>query len=298
MKLALPSIWLGDFKSKSEFDQIFNNLLNTSKIYDWIDDRLLISRHPFAFPAYCVVCNKVTNIKIDWMYGGWSNMTRSIHPAWTETGVCGNCGLNSRMRALVDFLISNFQIDNELKVYIAEEITPFFKKLKVLFPKIIGSEYIGGNIESGKKVLSGHGFKRIRHEDLTKMSFNSDSFDLMITLDVFEHIPDFRKAFKESFRILSPNGNLVFTIPFFFDREKTIIRATIDNEGRINHLYPAEIHGNPVSKNGSLCFQNFGWDILVELKQAGFSGAKASLYWGPWQGHVGNPFFVFSAQKT
>jgi hypothetical protein len=119
----------------------------------------------------------------------------------------------------------------------------------------------------------------------------------MITLDVFEHIPDYSKAFRESFRILSPNGYLIFTIPFFFDREKTIIRATIDNTGEINHILPAEIHGNPVSNNGSLCFQNFGWDILGGLKHAGFSDAKASLYWGPWQGHLGYPFFVFSAHK-
>jgi len=140
-------------------------------------------------------------------------------------------------------------------------------------------------------------FKKIHHEDLTNLSFSSESFELMITLDVFEHIPDFRKAFKESFRILSSNGNLAFTIPFFFNREKTIIRAKIDNEEKINHILPAEIHGKPVSNDGSLCFQNFGWDILSELNRAGFSDAKASLYWGPWQGHIGYPFFVFSAKK-
>lgn len=130
MKPALPSIWLGDFESKSEFDQVFQNSLNTSKIFDWIDDQLLVSRHPFSYPAFCAVCENTTKIKINWMFGGWSNLSNSIHPAWTETGICENCGLNSRMRALIDFLKNYIQIDTDLKVYIVEEITPFFKKIK------------------------------------------------------------------------------------------------------------------------------------------------------------------------
>jgi len=297
MSETLPSVWLGDFHSKSEFDSKFSNEKNTFEIFDWIDNRMLQSRHPFTYPAYCVVCEKTTKMRISWMYGGWSNMTESIHPAWTETGVCESCGLNSRMRALYDFLKNRIHIETDMRAYIAEEVTPFFRKLKSVLPKLMGSEFIGPNIQSGKKVPSGKFLKRIRHEDLTNLSFENNSFDLMITLDVFEHIPNFQSAFQESYRILDSNGLLVFTIPFFFDRENTTIRATIDHKGEINHILPPEIHGNPVSKEGSLCFQNFGWDILDSLRQAGFKEAKASLYWAPWQGHLGYPFFVFSALK-
>lgn len=141
-------------------------------------------------------------------------------------------------------------------------------------------------------------FQRIRHEDLTNLSFASNTMDLMITLDVFEHIPNFRKAFSEAHRILTPRGQLVFTIPFFFDAETTRIRASLDENGTVVHHLPAEIHGNPLSNEGSLCFQNFGWDILSELENVGFSESKACLYWGPWQGHLGFPFFVFSVVKS
>ncbi len=74
-------------------------------------------------------------------------------------------------------------------------------------------------------------------------------------------------------------------------------RAGIKEDGSIEHYYPGEYHGNPVSSEGSLCFQNFGWDILSVLKEEGFSESVASLYWGPWQGHLGIPFFVFCAVK-
>jgi hypothetical protein len=66
----------------------------------------------------------------------------------------------------------------------------------------------------------------------------------------------------------------------------------------VQHILPPEFHGNPVSNEGSLCFQNFGWDLLDALRHAGFKQPKANMYWGPWAGHIGFPFFVISAHKA
>jgi len=99
-----PTIWLGEFRAKGEFDEVHPQLAAAFSVYDWIDDRLLYSRHSFTCPAYCSACEQVTQMRIDWLFGGWSNVTPSVHPAWTETSVCVKCGLNSRMRALLDFL--------------------------------------------------------------------------------------------------------------------------------------------------------------------------------------------------
>lgn len=291
-----PSIWLGDFHSKAEYDENSHQLAAAFSTYDWIDDRLLYSRHAFSFPGYCVVCNRVTKIRIDWLFGGGSNATSSIHPAWTETGVCEECGLNSRMRALFEFLKTRYQLNTVRKSYIAEQVTPFYKEMKKLLPSLVGSEYMGAEHKSGEVVVNWRTFRSIRHEDLTALSFSDGEFDLAMSLDVFEHIPNYRKAFAELSRVLVPGGHLVFTIPFFYDLETTRIRASVGSEGIIHHL-PPEIHGNPVGNDGSLCFQNFGWDILLDLRNAGFSDAMASMYWGPWQGHLGFPFFVFSASK-
>jgi len=297
MTASLPSIWISEFNSKMEFDFYLHETPQISRVIDWIDDRLLFSRHPFSYPAYCVSCEKVSNIKIDWMFGGWSNTTASIHPAWTETAICETCGLNSRMRALLDFVKRRIEIFTIKRAYIAEETTPMYRKLKKTIPNLIGSEFIAPDIPKGKRVSYGRILNRIRHEDLTDLTFGSNEMDLVITLDVFEHIPNYRKAFSECHRILKSGGHLVFTIPFFFDSESTQIRAYVDEKGTVVNLLPPEIHGNPISKNGSLCFQNFGWDILDELRGIGFINAKACLYWGPWQGHLGFPFFIFNAVK-
>ncbi|MEM2169890.1 MAG: class I SAM-dependent methyltransferase [Candidatus Bathyarchaeia archaeon] len=298
MKDIFPSIWLGEFRSKSEYDAQKDSLAEALSVYDWIDDRILFSRHPFSYPAYCSACGCVTQIRIDWRFAAGDNLSPSIHPAWTETGFCENCGLNSRMRAVVDFLRNKINLKKIRSAYIAEQVTPLYRVLKHIIPSLVGSEYLGPGYPSGTVHMNWKYLQMIRHEDLTSLSFADGTFDLAITLDVFEHIPAYKKAFAELWRILSPGGVLVFTIPFFPDRETTMIRATVNKNGEIIHHLPPEIHGNPISTEGALCFQNFGWDILSDLRKVGFSDAIAHLYWGPWKGHLGFPFFVFSAFKA
>jgi SAM-dependent methyltransferase len=291
-----PSIWLVDFFDKQGFDRRASELASLFGVLDGIDDKVLQSRHPFSVKAYCAVCREVTSLNISWHYGGVGE-GGAVHPAWTETAVCEKCGLNSRMRALVDFLINKVGNLHDKRVYAAEQITPAFKVFKRLFKHLVGSEYLGPDYKPGQKGggLNNHFF--VRHEDLSRLSFPDAGFDLAITQDVFEHIADYRKVFSEIVRVLVPGGKLVFTIPFFHDLEQTLVRAGIKEDGSIQHYYPGEYHGNPVSSEGSLCFQHFGWDILSVLKEEGFSESFASLYWGPWQGHLGIPFFVFCAVK-
>lgn len=292
---VFPSIWLGEFRSKAEYDANAPRLAEAFSVFDWLDDRVLFSRHPFTYRAYCASCEVVTTMRVDWSFSGGDG-SGSIHPAWTETVVCETCRLNSRMRAVIDFLRRRIGSDLPRKVYVAEQTTPQYRRLQQIFPSVVGSEYLGPEYRSGDVHIHWRRLNRVRHEDLTKLSFPDREFDLVITQDVFEHVPDYVQAFRELARILAPGGKLVFTIPFFFDLATTRIRASIGAEGVIHHL-PPEIHGNPVSAEGSLCFQNFGWDILDALRDAGFADAAASQYWGPWQGHMGFPFFVFCAVR-
>ncbi len=297
MARFLPSIWLGEFRSKAEYDAQGQALAAAFSVYDWIDDRLLHSRHPFSYPAYCVACAQVTSIQVGWVLA-LGNEDGSVHPAWTETGICSRCRLNSRMRALLDLLQTQCLLQGSPRVYLAEQTTPLYRKLKQWIPSLVGSEYLGPGHPSGTILPAGQGPAPIRHEDLTALSFPERTFQLAMTLDVFEHIPDYRKAFAELWRVLVPGGSLVFTIPFFPELETTRIRASVDEAGKVIHHLPPEIHGNPVDPAGSLCFQNFGWDILADLREVGFADAVAHLYWGPWQGHLGYPFFVFQASKV
>ena len=64
-----PSIWLGDFRSKKEFDSQAGKLGEVFAVLDQIDERLLSSRHPVELKAYCVACATLTQMHFSWQFG-------------------------------------------------------------------------------------------------------------------------------------------------------------------------------------------------------------------------------------
>jgi SAM-dependent methyltransferase len=102
----------------------------------------------------------------------------------------------------------------------------------------------------------------IRCENLERLSFGDESFDLHITQDVFEHLFDPAAAFREVARTLRPGGGHVFTTPLVRKNEPTRFCASLASDGTVVHLIePPEYHGNPVSREGSLVTVNWGYDI-------------------------------------
>ena len=107
--------------------------------------------------------------------------------------------------------------------------------------------------------------KGYRSEDLQNQTFPDESFDLVVTQDVFEHIFQPDKAIKEIARTLRPNGAFIATVPIILRREQTRRRASLI-DGRIVHHLPPEYHGNPVSKDGSLVTIDWNYDIVSYLQ--------------------------------
>ncbi|QRY80463.1 class I SAM-dependent methyltransferase [Pseudomonas sp. PDNC002] len=291
----LPSIWLGAFDCAEQWNRAreTQQVPTARRLGGAIDDRVLWSRHPMTLDAWCAGCQAVQPIQVDWHFGSVGT-DGSVHPAWSETAVCKGCGLNSRMRALLD-RVQHLALAEQTQVFVAESITASYRQLERRFPRLLGSEFLGADHEPGKSYWNERYQQEIRHEDLTRLSFEDGRFDLVITQDIFEHIPDFVRAFAECRRILRSGGHLVFTVPFRPGLAATEVRARFDANGVLEHLLPPEYHGDPIGDGGVLCFQRFGWDMLDRLREVGFAKAQAHLYWGPWQGHFGFPFFVFQA---
>jgi SAM-dependent methyltransferase len=62
--------------------------------------------------------------------------------------------------------------------------------------------------------------ERVLHEDLTRLSFESDSVAAILSLDTLEHIVDFERALGELRRVLRPSGVAIVHVPcYYFDRE-------------------------------------------------------------------------------
>ncbi len=106
-----------------------------------------------------------------------------------------------------------------------------------------------------------------RCENLEALTFDNHAFDLVITQDVFEHLINPQQAFSEISRVLKPGGAHVFTIPWFGFPESRQ-RARREADGSMTHLLPAEYHGNPIDRKGSLVITDWGQDLFQVISSS------------------------------
>lgn len=179
------------------------------------------------------------------------------HLSLREAGI-DKTQLNTRMRFSIEIIKEYFL--SAKKAFLTENETPYHKQLASL-----------GWFDLSTSVYApGHPL----HQDMTQLTFADNSFDLTMSYEDLEHIPDYRTVLKELYRITKPGGHVLISVPFGFVKEKTLVRATVDSEGEITHLMEPDYHGDPVLPQGILCFYHFGWDLLEDFKNAGFSRAK------------------------
>lgn len=109
-------------------------------------------------------------------------------------------------------------------------------------------------------------------QDVQRLTFADGSFDVVTSTEVFEHVPDDARGFREVRRVLRPGGAFVFTVPLS-GAEATAERARLA-DGRIEHLLAPEYHGDRIrGQHRVLAFRNYGRDIIARLRTAGFADA-------------------------
>src|SRR5258708_26799748 len=109
--------------------------------------------------------------------------------------------------------------------------------------------------------------ERVYCQDVEDMTFPDDTFDYVITEEVFEHIRNHIKGFQEIYRVLKPGGYHIFTIPFNLDKS-TIVRVDTSTNKDI-HLLPPEYHGD-TARGKILAYRTFGYDLFDTLTSLGF----------------------------
>ncbi|NKE47099.1 methyltransferase domain-containing protein [Roseomonas frigidaquae] len=154
------------------------------------------------------------------------------------------------------------------------------------WPGYSTSEYFDG-IPPGQP--GPHG---VRCEDVTRLTFADASFDVLLSQDVMEHVPDPRRGFAETFRVLRPGGAHIFTVPQDRDLRHSVTRARI-GAGGVEHLLPATYHGDPVRQEGALVFTDFGLDLPEFVESAGFALREHEV----WIPGADLPLRVFEAVK-
>ncbi|MGK7932473.1 MAG: methyltransferase domain-containing protein [Microcystaceae cyanobacterium] len=260
----------------------------------WIES--LVSRSK-STAGRCPVCGKLT------LFKGFTDNLR-------ESGFCKHCNSTNRQRQMASLCLIALKEMTDIQFSSLEQFKqqanhhPSLQPFKIFNTETTGSvhnylkdfegyscsEYLGDEYKSGE-VIQG-----ILHQNLKATSFENDSIDLLMSSDVFEHIPEPYEAFKEVYRILKPGGRHIFTVPFYSDRYRDEIRATLNEDGTVNHLLEPAYHGDPIREEGILVYVIFALEMLCKLSDIGFQAKLYNLY-NSFQGIIGSGTIAFETIK-
>ncbi len=256
--------------------------------------RSLVERLACKFkrlPGRCNVCGRYSRFKI-----GSENLRESVH--------CSRCGSSNRQRQLAARLCHYLSLVLDRRVHDLASVP------RSGCPRIYNTEAQGAIHEQlrgcagyycseyfGPEHDSGSGVDGVRHEDLERLSLPDASFDLVLSSDVFEHIPHPYKAHEEVRRVLKPGGRHIFTVPFAYGGFRDIRFAELGEDGQIVHLREPEYHGDPLRPEGVLVFTVFSLEMLCRLDEIGFRTVLHELY-SPWHGILGAGTLLFEAIRV
>lgn len=196
--------------------------------------------------GYCFSCQKTTSFV-------------STEYWLRDHYICTSCGSVPRQRAIMKILNDKANNYKDLIIHESSPSGPTFELLKSIVPNYTYS-YFYDNIELGEVI---HNDVKCTNQNIEKLTFDNNSFDIFITQDVMEHVNNPKSAFKEIARVLKPGGLYIFTVPLY-PWIKTRSRIKINN-GVIENILPAVYHGNPISADGSLVTYDWGSDIADKI---------------------------------
>ncbi|HUW28387.1 MAG TPA: methyltransferase domain-containing protein [Sulfuriferula sp.] len=135
--------------------------------------------------------------------------------------------------------------------------------LKANWPTVVDSEFFPE--EKPGSVIDG-----VLNQDVQQLTFDNESFDLVTSNQVFEHVPDDIRGYAECFRVLRKGGALIFSVPLY-DTDCTERIAFLDN-GNIVFTGIPEYHDSRLAgaKSVPVFWRHSSRDIAGRVKTAGF----------------------------
>jgi len=213
---------------------------------------------------------------------------------WRESLICEHCLTTSRYRSITrgilraihelrdmsaQSLASLPHISTRRKLHFYDTQPPFYyENCSYPLPDFLSatkwidvhlSQY-KPNRRLGERISAG-----ITNQNLECLTFRDESFDIIVTSDVMEHVRLDDRAHHEIHRVLRLGGIYIFTVPHNREWKETLIRIQINNADDPSqdiHLLEPEYHGDTNSENGKgiIAYRTYGKDLEVYLINLGF----------------------------
>lgn len=178
--------------------------------------------------------------------------------------LCSGCGSIPRERAIMHVIQTRYPNWRELRIH---ESSPSSRGTSVKLAKEC-KHYTASQYDPDLGFGNTHPSQGYRSENLEQQTFSDESFDIVVSQDVLEHIFDAEAAFRDIHRTLKPGGAHIFTTPLVNKEKPTQRRAELRPDGTVHHLFPPEYHGNPMSSEGSLVTFHWGFDIADFIQKS------------------------------
>ncbi len=258
--------------------------------------------------GYCVICGRESIFRFDpqviserlkWVWGISDKLAEAF--CRRESMRCSSCGSSLRVRRLCSALIDTLSHLTGNNYNSLRELlqAPEFRCMRIAeinscgalhdflmqHPNLCYSEYVPG-------IRPGETYQGVRCEDLQRLTYPDDYFDIILTSDTLEHVPDPEKALIEIWRTLKPGGFHLFTVPIVPSQVTTFRRARLTN-GQLEHQTDPMYHGS-WGQADMLVFTEFGMDLTHKLDKMGFT--TELLYYNPT--NTLDVAFVLRSRKT
>lgn len=209
---------------------------------------------------------------------------------YREGCCCAACGSSVRRMNFAKAFLEHLNLTYQDSIQTMADLPNCARRQEIVLAEINNC----GNLHHYFRAFPNHFYSEygstradLPSEDLRALSYEEQQFDLVLTSDVLEHVPDYRQALAEIKRVLKIGGGFIFTVPWLDDR-LTVTRAAISPTGTVVHQKEPSFHGDPALKMADhLVFHEFGRDFVTELADffettlychQGFGGLLSSVF--------------------
>ncbi len=206
----------------------------------------------FGNRYYCNVCNSRLRLFLPGGINAEAIIKHEIIGAgFHELDTCPVCLASYRQRFQKLYFD---QIKDKVKHSRILHIAPE-PSLNYLFNKL-SIDYTSGDIEPERYIQYPAPIKL----DVTKLCFDSDTFDIIVCNHVLEHVPDDKKAMKELYRVLKPDGYAFLQVPISIKLDTTYENESVTSDEDRLKEFGQKDH-----------VRIYAMDYVERLKEAGFN---------------------------